>query len=327
MNQVKITKLEQIISKDYSNTTGIVVCKNGTSVYEQYFQDNHNMSRFHVFSVTKGILSILFGIALDQGYLKSVQQQVLDFFPDYQMKQGEKVLQRITIQDLLTMTVPYKYPSDNYMGYFMSDDRVKFSLDELGGEGTIGAFQYVPFAVTDVLSGILTKVTGKSLFDFATEHLFTPLGMTVASKVVLHSAEEQMQFNTATDISGWVVDQKGMNPGGWGLTLSTLDMAKIGQLCLNGGAWEGRQIVSLEWLKESTREHSRWEEMQILYGYLWWIIDPEEGACAAMGDGGNIIYFNKKKELVIAISSMFTPDAKDRIGLVKEYIEPIFEEE
>lgn len=91
----------------------------------------------------------------------------------------------------------------------------------------------------DILSGILVKATGQSVFDFATENLFSPLGITLESNVVLHSAKEQREFNKATNISGWVSDPTGINAGGWGLTLSPMDMAKIGQLCLDGGMWNG----------------------------------------------------------------------------------------
>ena len=86
-----------------------------------------------------------------------------------------------------------------------------------------------------------------------------------------------------------------MNAGGWGLTLSPIDMAKLGQLILNGGVWNGRRTVSEEWLRESTSEHSRWTERDLPYGYLWWVLEREHG-CAAIGDGGNIIYVSPQKK-------------------------------
>ena len=86
---------------------------------------------------------------------------------------------------------------------------------------------------------------------------------------------------------------------------------KIGQLFLNKGKWNGKQIVSEKWVEESTAEHSRWKKMNLPYGYLWWI--GENSGYAAMGDGGNIIYVNPDKNLVVAITSLFYPRAKDRI--------------
>ena len=73
----------------------------------------------------------------------------------------------------------------------------------------------------------------------------------------------------ARDVSGWVMDSKGIHAAGWGLTLTARDMAKIGQLYLDDGKWDGKQIVSAQWIAESTREHSRWEELNLPYGYLW----------------------------------------------------------
>ena len=327
MNQEKIKELENKINDTYNNVAGIVVLKGGKTQYENYFNECTAMSRIHVYSVSKSIISILIGIAIDKGYIKSIDQKVLDFFPDYKVKKKEKTMQNVTLKNLLTMVVPYKYnfAPYTYIKYFMSDNWVKFTLDLLGGKGQIGEFRYTPLVGPDILSGILVKATGQSVFDFAAEHLFSPLGITVASNVHLHSAKEQRAFNKSKHISGWVADSMGINAGGWGLTLSPTDMAKIGQLYLDAGMWTGKQIVSAEWINESTKEHSRWEKFNLSYGYLWWIIDDKEHACAAMGDGGNVIYFNTEKGIVVSIASFFTQNAKDRIEFIKEHIEPIFE--
>lgn len=270
MNQEQILELEKTINSDYNNIAGIVVLKDGETVYESYFNDCNAASTIHVYSVTKSIISILMGIAIDKGYIKNIKQKVLDFFPDYTVKKGEKTLELITLEHLLTMTAPYKYSFvPPYIKYFTSDDWVKFSLDLLGGKGKIGKFKYAPLIGPDILSGILVKATGQSVLDFARENLFSPLGITVASNVVFHNKEEQLAFNKATNISGWVADPTGVNTAGWGLTLTAMDMAKIGQLYLNDGIWEGKQIVSAEWINESTKEHSRWKKHNLPYGYLW----------------------------------------------------------
>ena len=326
MEQEEVTELEKRINKDYGNIAGMVVRKDDKTLYENYFNGCSATSRIHVYSVTKSIVSLLIGIALDKGYIKSLDQNVLDFFPGYPVKKGEKTIQKVALTHLLTMTAPYKYKLfAPYVKYFKSDDSIKFSLDLLGGRGRIGKFRYTPLIGPDILSGILVKATGQSVFDFATEHLFLPLGITVEGVVVFHSKEEQLAFNKAKDISGWVADSAGMNTAGWGLTLSAMDMAKIGQLYLDRGMWEGKQIVSAKWVDESTREHSRWEKLNLPYGYLWWLVNEKEHACAAMGDGGNVIYFNTKKRIVVSIASLLEQNAKDRLELIKEHIEPIFE--
>ena len=325
MNQEKIT---QAICRDYGNITGLVVQKTGKTVYERYFNGYTAERALHVFSVTKSVVNALIGIAIDQGCLKSVDQKVLAFFPDYTVKRGEKTIQRVTIRDILTMTAPYKYKSAPYTKYFTSESWVKAALDLLGGKGEIGKFRYTPLIGPDILTGILTKVAGRPVLDFARENLFEPLGIRIDHNIVFHSKEEQLAIMTKeADVSGWVADPQGINTAGWGLFLTPAEMAKIGQLYLNRGAWNGKQLVSAEWIDESTREHSRWNELGLKYGYLWWVIDEKERSFAALGDGGNVIYVNPAKSLVVAIASRFVPRPRDRIAFIKEVLEPMFEKQ
>lgn len=324
MNQENIKELGKTINSGYSNIAGITVQKNGRKLYENYFNGYTAETAFHVFSVTKSIISALIGIAIDKGYISSIDQKVLDFFPDYTPKRGEKTAQRVTIRDMMTMTTPFKYKSAPYTKYFTSESWVKSALDLLGGKEEIGQFRYTPLIGPDILSGILTNVTGQSALGFAYENLFSPLGIDIMQNVVFHNKEEQLYIVKNHHESGWVADPQGINTAGWGLFITPADMAKIGQLYLNRGAWNGRQLVSAEWIDESTTEHSRWDKL--LYGYLWWIVDGNEHSYAAMGDGGNVIYVNPAKNLVVAIASLFIPTAKDRIELIKKYIEPIFED-
>ena len=325
MKEDKVIELENKINKDYNNITGVVVLKDGEIQYENYFNGCTRESTVHVYSVTKSIVSILIGIAIDKGYIKSVNQKVLDFFPNYIVKKREKTIYKITLKDLLTMTAPYKYIIPPYVKYFTSDDMVKFSLDYLGGLGKIGKFKYTPLIGPDILSGILANVTGQSVLDFARENLFTPLGINIDGNISFNSKEDQLAFNNATNISGWVVDSCGINTAGWGLALSSMDMAKIGKLYLDGGIYNGKQIVSTKWIEESTTEHSRWKKLNLPYGYLWWVNNDKEKGFAAMGDGGNVIYINKDKNIVVAITSLFKRNVTDRIEFIKEYIEPIFQ--
>ena len=111
------TEMEKVIHNSYKNIGGIVVRKEGEIVYENYLNQCNEDSTFHVFSVTKSIISILIGIAIDQGHIKSINQKVLNFFPDYKVKEGEKAIQNITLKELLTMTAPYKYKTEPYTEY------------------------------------------------------------------------------------------------------------------------------------------------------------------------------------------------------------------
>ncbi|MEM1485851.1 serine hydrolase [Oscillospiraceae bacterium PP1C4] len=324
MDQKKIKELEKTINSDYSNITGIIVQKNGIKLYENYFNGYTANNAIHVFSVTKSVFSTLIGIAIDKGHIKSVDQKVLDFFPDYTVKAGEKTIQSITIKNLLTMTAPYKYKTEPYEEFFASQNPIQDALDLLGGDGVIGEFNYSAIGGTHILSGILVKATGQPVLDFANENLFLPLGMNVQHNVVLRNKEEHIAIMNDKNTSGWAVDAQGINTASWGLFLTPADMTKIGELYLNGGMRDGKQIVSAGWIAESTREHSLCVEWgNLAYGYLWWVIDGDR--YAAMGDGGNVIYVNAKKKMVVSIACLFMPDAKDRIEFIKEYIEPLFE--
>jgi CubicO group peptidase (beta-lactamase class C family) len=142
MNQEKIKELEKIISNDYSNVTGIAIQKNGVKLYENYFNEYTADNAIHVYSVTKSVFSALIGIAIDDGAIKGVDQRVLDFFPNYTIHAGEKTIQYITIQNLLTMTAPYKYETEPYEKFFARQNPIQDALDLLGGGGSIGEFNY-----------------------------------------------------------------------------------------------------------------------------------------------------------------------------------------
>ena len=324
MKQEQITSLENKIKKEYGNITGIIVLKDNNAAYESYFNQCSENDPIHIFSVTKSIISMLFGIALDKGCIKNLDEKVIDFFPNYQTRKREKTIQHVTIRNLLTMTAPYKYRFNPYPKYFSSDDWVISSLDLLGGNGKIGNFKYAPVIGIDILSGILVNATGKSVLEFAQDNLFSPLGISVDKNIYFQSKEEQLDFYQSKGANGWVADPKGTNTAGWGLSLTTMDMAKLGQLYLNEGHWNGRQVISDQWIFESTQVQSVWKARHLKYGYLWWVIDEAEHSYAALGDGGNAIYVNVKDKIVVAISSLFVPRVKDRIDFIKREIEPQF---
>ena len=305
------------IEKNYSNTAGLVIMKNGEVIYEKYFDGHTRTDTIHVFSVTKSITSILIGMAIDQGYIRSVDQKVLEFFPDYTAKRGERTLQGITLAHILTMTAPYKYRSEPFAKVFGSEDWTKAALDLLGGRGSTGEFKYSTVGA-QILSGVLQNATGRPMLKYAAENLFIPLGITPPRPTVVADKDAHMAFIKDKYVSGWVVDPKGTPTAGWGLTLCPRDMAKIGQLYLNMGMWSGSQLVPRSWVTESTGEHSRWGELS--YGYLWWLLGP--GSYAALGDSGNAIYVNQKERVVIAIAAHFKPGAKLVTELIGGYILP-----
>ncbi|MDX8361734.1 serine hydrolase [Cytobacillus sp. IB215316] len=317
MNNNSIPNFEDLVKNEYSNIAGIVIAKNTSLVYEKYFDGYTQEDVLHVASVTKSIISVLIGIAIDKGYVKNIEQKVLEFFPDYTIKRGEKTIKKVNIKNLLTMTAPFKYKSEPYTKVYSNDDWVKAALDLLGGKNHVEKFKYTTVGL-NILSGILTNATGQSVLDFAKENLFKPLEIKVPNNVFIQNKEDYLSFLKDKYVTGWVADPKGVNTAGWGLTLTPRDMIKIGQLYLNGGVWNGKQILSLQWTEESTKEKSHWGDLP--YGYLWWVVDD---GYAALGDGGNVIFINPKKELVVSIASRFMPRAKDRIELIRKHIMPL----
>lgn len=306
--------LERVITKEYNNVAGIVVMKDGSLIYANYFNGYGKDDTLHVASVTKSVLSALIGIAIDKGFIESVNQKVLDFFPEYDSILEDSKKQEVTIKHLLTMTAPYTYKQEPFKELCYSPDWAKYALDLLGGKDECGTFKYST-AGAHLLSVILTKATGKTAREFANEYLFAPMGMKQLPDYEM-TAENSMKFFKGRNVFGWVSDPKGYSTGGFGVTLSADDMARFGQLYLNYGKWNGKQIISREWIEECLQDNSNH------YGYLWWLFNEDEFMYCAMGDGGNVICCLPDRNMVIAIASEFMMRPKDRMKLIKDYILP-----
>ncbi|MTK13231.1 MAG: serine hydrolase [Clostridiaceae bacterium] len=324
MNSEKLSELEPMIKSKYSNINGIVVVRNGYIAYERYYNGYGPNDAHHVASVTKSIISALIGIAIDTGYIKNVDQKVLDFFPEYVPDAADRQKREITIRHLLTMTAPYPFedwhePLDKMC---IQPDWVKYTLDMIGQKGSVGTFKYST-AGAHLLSAIITRSTGKSAREFANERLFKPIGMKEIPDYEMKSFGFEDLFGK--NVKGWVKDPNSNSTGGWGLTLIPRDMARFGFLYLNSGIWDNNQVISKTWIDESTAPHSETQidEAIAKYGYLWWLREEEAAfAYLALGDGGNVICCIPEKDLVVAIASEFIMNPRDRWTLIKEHIIP-----
>lgn len=319
-------ELHDLITRQQPNICQMVAVKDGETVYSDTWNDYKKDDCVHVMSVTKSVVALLIGIAIDKGLIHSVDDKVLDYFPEYKVKRGEKTIYEVTIKHLITMRAPYKGKGDPWSKVCSSENWTYTSLDFLGGKkGLTDEFKYSSVCL-HILSGILYRATKMKPVDFANEYLFEPLGIKKHKTYIAKSAEEHREFTISKlpKENLWFSDRQGLGTPGYGLCFCAEDMAKIGVLCLNNGKYDGRQIVSSSWIEEMTRaktvegKHFR----GMAYGYLWWIVDRNKKIYAAIGNSGNVIYVNPEKNLVVAVASYFKPTIFDRVDFIREYIEP-----
>lgn len=319
------------VEQHQDNICGIVALRNGQVRYSDYWRGYGPRDTVHVMSVTKSVVSLLTGMALDQGLIRDVRQPVLDFFPEYQVKRGERTIQKVTLEHLLTMTAPYKYRSEPWTKVCSSNDWTRAALDLLGGRsGLTGEFKYATLGI-HILMGVLAAASGLPTAEFANRWLFAPLGVPAHRNYEAETAEEHKHFIMDKQPKGdiWFSDPQQVNTAGFGLCLSAMDMAKLGQLCLNGGLYDDRRIVSEAWLAASTRPRYQCGEgfAHMRYGYLWWTPDADREAYAALGNSGNVIYVDPARRNVVAVAASFKPSVLDRVRFIREYIEPMLEAE
>ncbi|AXK18980.1 MULTISPECIES: serine hydrolase domain-containing protein [Bacillus] len=304
-------ELDYKIKEDYKNINGMLVVQKDNIIFEKYYNGHGPDDAFHVASVTKTIISALIGICIGKGYIKSVNQKVIEFFPEYKLKASE-----VTVRHLLTMTAPYPFTDwqEPLEELCTQQNWVQYTLNRMGHGGEIGSFKYSS-AGAHVLSAIISSATGKSAREFANEQLFQLLGMREIPNYNMKAFGFDDLFGK--DVKGWVHDPNGISTGGWGLTLTVKDMAKFGQLYLNEGIHNEKRIISKSWVKESTVMNPN------QYGYLWWLRE-ENGSFSycAMGDGGNMVCCIPERELVVVIASEVIPNAVDKWELIKECILP-----
>ena len=306
------------------NICQIYAIKDNETVYDDCWRGFKTDDAANVNSVTKGIMALLAGIALDRECIKNVDQKVMDFFPDYSVKRGEKTIYDVTIRHLLTMTAPYKGKSEPWKKVCTSDDWTLTILDYLGGRnGITGEFRYATLGI-QILAGIIERATGEKCIDFANKNLFEPLGL---PDRVIHgdsSKEDQFDFlmNKNPRKYEWYSDPQGNVTAGWGLCMSAKDMAVVGTLVLNDGQYNGKSIVSEGYIKEMLTPHLKLGERFgfMNYGYLWYKPFDDKEVYAAIGDSGNIIYVNKGQNVSVGMTGTFKPRIFDRVDFIEKKV-------
>ncbi len=300
--------VERIQDKTYQNVDSILIVKEGKLVFEVYFDDHEwdydspqfrgklihygPETRHNLASVTKSFTSILVGMALDHGAIQSVDDPVFDYFPKYaHLSDTQKAT--ITLKHLLTMSsglqwnegeLPYSDPNNDLVRLFSESNPIGYILSR-PVISTPGAQFYYGGDNTNLLGEVIRSATGQRMDAFAEEHLFGPLGI--------------------TDYA-WDFINPDMIHASGNLQLRPRDMAKLGQLCLNGGVWEGQRIVSEAWIAESTQKHVT-HSTTSGYGYQWWLETYRVGsasvdAFSALGWGGQKIMVFPDLEMVVVFT-------------------------
>lgn len=289
------------------NIHSVLIVKDGKLVFEEYFPGyafyhgpltDFGLETVHnIASVTKSLTSALIGLAVDHGQISNVDQRITTFFPEYHEQDiGEK--DEISLEHLLTMTSGLEWDESTY-NYTDSrndanqlihqSDPIQFILSRpfLTEPGT--QFQYSSASI--ILGEIVRRASGLRADDFAREHLFSPLGI---SEI------------TWCELSNDVLYTSGE------IKLRPRDMAKLGELYLQNGRWNGQQIISEQWVEESTVAHIRaTSDLGIDYGYNWWLYTYEvnfeqiESFSASGWGGQNIIVFPGLDMVVVTTAGYY----------------------
>lgn len=286
----------KILDGEIENIHGIVVIKNGKLVFEEYFDGFDRETKHRIFSASKSVTSILVGITIDRGMVRGVDTRIYEFFPEYE---GTKWIDRkydINLKQVLTMTAGLDWNDWQYPGYDRRDSTNQmtrsgdwmefvFNRDSMQPAGSQFAYNN---GLTILLGGIIKNTSGQNPIRFAEKNLFARLGI--------------------SDYS-WDKGGGGIVNTAWGLSMKLRDMAKIGYLFLHKGQWNGRRIVSEDWVNESVKVHVNQDVfLGTGYGYQWWcgkskINGQVVETFYAAGHGGQYIFVCPALDCVAVVTS------------------------
>ena len=284
------------LAEQYPTLRALVLGRGNCVLFEYYRKGISVETQSPVYSVTKSVLSILVGIAKDEGYLR-LDKKLPEVFPEDFDENVDPLARDITVRDILTKTEGF---AESGGGHFkmstpisgksqvwrwMLNRRVKYP------SGT--HFRYDGIG-SDLLSVVLTQVIKQRAADFAKRKLFDPLNI---------------------DKYTWYADTDGYLHGEFGFYLTARDMAKIGILYLQHGRWGNAQIVSEDYVQDSTSKHNDGgPPVNAAYGYQWWINKPGTNLDAffAAGHKSQLIYVVPKQDIVVAVSADSIPGGSQK---------------
>ena len=294
----------------------VLVSVAGTTVVE-YYHESTPTDHADVWSVTKSVTGILVGIAVDEGLL-TVDQTLAELLPEHAaaMTDEEKA---VTLKQLLTMTAGF--PTDDDILNTAVEDTVPLILTYGLIEEPGAAFHYSNSSA-HLVAAVLRHAIDGSILDYARERLFEPLGIDT------NPAWEGWDLGPSGGYEeagfAWPTDRSGVHLGFAGLKLTAPDMVKLGELYLNEGSWQGRQIVSAEWVHASTTSQltAEQEASDGPYGYLWWMGDIEgQTSFLASGAYYQRIWGVPARQTVVVVTA--SDEGTDDIG---EFLGPVLGE-
>ncbi|MGY8661700.1 serine hydrolase [Bradyrhizobium sp. UFLA05-109] len=329
VDRAALGRMTERLTASAANIHSVVVAHGGRLVFERYFKgtDEINGRRVenlafdadtlhNVKSVSKSIASLAVGIAIDRGIIGGLNEPIFSFFPELaDLRTPEK--EGIRLSHLLTMSLGLKWveaiPSNendnDEVRMHTAPDPCRYVLGLPATALPGQQFFYNTGALT-LLSAIMRKATGRPLDEFAREALFEPMGIT------------HVEWTRV----------KGDSDAGGGLRLRPRDMAKIGQLVLAGGRWNGRQIVSKAWIDASMTPQLK-ATGPYFYGYLWWLGRSEINGrdvhwVGALGRGGQSIRIVPELDLVVVVTAGYYQDYSPQafqlqLGVFKDVVQAI----
>ena len=294
------------------NIHSVLVARHGALTFEHYRKGNdeiwnqivpdaeHGPTIKHdIRSASKSIISLLFGIAVDRKLIAGIDEPVLNHFPEYaDLRTPEKA--RISLRHLLTMSsglewdenLPYTDPNNSEMAMLRSGDRLRFALQPRVLV-TAGSEWNYSGGCTELLAAVVRKASGLPIEDFANEALFSRLGI--------------------SDM-GWARYPDKIPAAASGLQLRPRDLAKIGQLVLQRGQWDGKQLISEQWIDDATAPQIGLGDRIYFYGYQWWLgrslLNRREISwIMAMGLGGQRLFIVPALDLICVVTAGHYTDA------------------
>jgi len=304
--------LSQLVAKlgdgEFGEVCSILVAKGDTLLLEQYFGDA-GIDKLHpTRSHTKSVTSYAVGKAIEQGKIKSVDDPILKYLPEVDASKVLPGVEKLTIKDCLTMSAGLR--SDGKLKKpkrFKKDTHVPWILEDWTTELVTGKRRF-SYSYSDpiIISHVLFNATGKTIEEIAVEHFFQPMGI------------KKYKFRTLGTGLTYPIDN---------MELRSRDILKLGLLTLNGGVWNGKQLLNEAYIDEATSPHTIVNQKES-YGYFWWVnrILIEGKPCevkTAFGAGGQMIYVVPERDLVV----VFTAEKADKrklLGILQDIVVPAF---